>query len=436
MPQIQKCPLCDKVLDLVHLPGLATLYGRNLPEWDPKSCYAADLAAICSFYISSSVFEDLTKGLVPIKNSKTQWHIERKGTSFALALALISSVSKFNGAVTGANAQYLRRELDRYVRNASELIQFYDDSPGLDYAAMCSRGARFFEESMRRANLKPRKDWLEMLPHVHGMLVGALAGAGSYLGVNPHRADSPISGSLMEFLEKDDQLSGQQISVPKPVVKDVDSQKPRKDEKSIVGDSRRDFPLWEKRCMEAVDERRLPRELFKDLIPNLDVADHVLRDARAWVELLEGTFPGRNKWLQDEGVQDSDIEDFWGAPPWVQNFREALVKREFELQVSTTVKGGVEFVKALSIALFFMPTFSIACPSSPLYRRTTLLPVQDSQELEESGFFPEPLPFELFSRVNNFMSKHTDREKELLLMGNDVRTMNALCRKLIADGKL
>lgn len=200
MSQQSKCPLCDQILDLVHLPDLATLYGRNLPDWNPKACYAVDLAAICSFYISSSVYEDLTKGLVPIKNSKTQWHLERKGTAFALALAMISSLSKYEGAVSAENGQYLRRELDRYSRGASELVQFYDDSPGRDYSAMCARGARLFEESMRRANLKPRKESMEMMVHMHSMLVGAFAGASSYLGIDPRRPDSPISGSLLEFL--------------------------------------------------------------------------------------------------------------------------------------------------------------------------------------------------------------------------------------------
>lgn len=205
----------------------------------------------------------------------------------------------------------------------------------------------------------------------------------------------------------------------------------RNDANLIIGNSQRDFSLWVKRCFEVGEARRLPPSTFEDLIPSEDRADHALRNPFEFAKELAFTFPGRIEWLDFEGVGQSDVEEFWGTPPWVQNFREALVKREFELQLASTVEGGTDLGEAVSIALFFLPTFSIAPPSSDLYRRIAQLPFPDNPALENSGLLPEPLPWELFSRVNRFLSQHTGQEIEKLNMGHGVIHFNDLCRKMI-----
>lgn len=207
----------------------------------------------------------------------------------------------------------------------------------------------------------------------------------------------------------------------------------RRDLALIIGSSERDFPLWRKRCLDDLEARRLPAKMFEDLIPSPEKADHALRDAERWTEELEKTFPSRRQWLASEGVTSPDIDDFWGSPPWVQNFREGLVKREFELQLSTTMKSGLTFIEALQTAMLFLPTFAIAPPSSHLYTRFGVLPFPENSELEDSGLIPDPLPWELFSRVNRFLGRSTGHEIERLAMARDTFSMNELCRRLILE---
>lgn len=427
------CPLCGRLLDTVHLPGMSTLYGRNLPQRTLKDCYAADLAAVCSFYISSSVFEDLAKGLTPVKNTKTQWHQERKATAYAMALAFISALSGHRGAVSGANAEYLRRELDRYSPGAHELIQFYDESPGLDYAALCARSARLFEESMRRAGVKPRHDSLAMLTQMHPLVAGALAGAGAYLGTNPKRSDAPVSGGLLDFLKDVQAVDAPDFRPPVAATR-RDEPTPPDADGAVIGNARRDYQLWVSRCQGFIDERRLPREHFEPLIPSPDDADHTLRDPERWIFELNRIYPGRNEWLATEGVRSDDIHSYWGAPAWVQKFQAALVEEEFRLQVKATVMDGTDMADAIATALFFLPTFTVASPNTPDYRRVAQLPL-DSR-FEKPGLLPEPLPFELFPRINRFLAQHTGREVEQLIMNNSLRAMNQLCRLQIQRGDL
>jgi hypothetical protein len=436
MPEHGKCPLCNSILELVHLPGLATFYGRNLPDWNVKACYAADLSAILSVYISSSVFEDFAKGFTPVKNSKAKWHVERKALAFATSLAVVSSSAEFRGLVEGPNSQYLKRELDRVCPGASELIHFFDGSSGSDYGALCAKTARLFEESIRRAGLKPKGGVSELMFMVHPMIVGALAGASSYLGVKPHREDSPIQGSLVDFLSPSSDHETRSFEPASQKSEERAQITSRNDNRFLIGDARRDYPIWVQRCEKAAEDRRIPISMIRDLIPKFDDADHSLRDPVAWGDLLNETFHGRSSWLEEEGVRDSDIAEYWGAPPWVQDFREALIKREFELQIESTQKSGMSRFDAINAALFFLPTFSVASPLSKSYSRSAQLPLQYNEELEASGFLPEPLPIELFSRVSSFFSACTSREIEQLLMSNNFHRANDLVRMLVMDGKI
>jgi hypothetical protein len=157
---------------------------------------------------------------------------------------------------------------------------------------------------------------------------------------------------------------------------------------SNAGTAISQYEQWVRYCKECAALQRIPERLIVDLIPPVEVADHSLKNASVWEDALEETFPGRRQWLLDEGVTRRDFDTFWGFPSWVQNFIEALMKRNLTLELQGQRDIGKSEEEATMLTAMFIPFFDVQ------YR--------DSR--------PElrPLPIELFERVRRYAASLGD----------------------------
>jgi hypothetical protein len=184
---------------------------------------------------------------------------------------------------------------------------------------------------------------------------------------------------------------------------------------SDAGSAEPQYDSWVKYCLSIASSLRIPERLVNDLIPPREVADHSLKNLTKWEMGLEETFPGRRKWLLDEGVTRADFDTFWGYPSWVQNFIGKVTERNLELEIRGQLGLGKSEDEALRITSKFIPVYSV------------------SDEEAASEF--RRLPIELFERVRRYFLE-ANNEWEVEYEMNRYVTINQYIRQLILDKRL
>jgi hypothetical protein len=142
---------------------------------------------------------------------------------------------------------------------------------------------------------------------------------------------------------------------------------------------------WKDYCLQLADRRAVPRRFAEELLPAEAELHWHVKPLREFEEILEQSFPGRRAWLVSEGVTSADFDRFWSRPPWVQNYIEALVNLNLQLEIRGQLDRGEDEDLAYAIAAVSLPVYGNEPESA------------DSPGLK--------VPWELFDRVEAYWAK-------------------------------
>jgi hypothetical protein len=185
---------------------------------------------------------------------------------------------------------------------------------------------------------------------------------------------------------------------------------------AVAEPSSRTYAEWKEYCLQLADRRAMPRRLAEELLPAEAELDWHVKPLREFEEMLEQSFPGRRAWLVREGVTSADFERFWSRPPWVQNYIEALVSLNLQLEIRGQLDRGEDEDMAYAIAAVSLPPYG-----------------NEPDSADSPGF---KVPWELFDRAEAYWATLDMSEIERGAMANGWRTAAARIRAEVAAGVL
>jgi hypothetical protein len=177
------------------------------------------------------------------------------------------------------------------------------------------------------------------------------------------------------------------------------------------------YRKWVKYCQGVATVQGIGSDMFSDLIPAFELADHAPVDLTQIADQIEERFPGRRKWLIDEGVKTEEFEFFWSMPTWVQDFIHQLMNRNLQLEYRSQSEPGLDAEMAMNATLGFIPVFSFEAPSD----------LMDPCR---------PLPFELFERVRLHLAEVDTEDFQSEMVRNECFVANDYIRRKIKSGEL
>ena len=391
--------------DEVSLRGL---HAADLPEPDYRSVYALEFSEVLLFYMSFETLE--IKGISRFKKNQS-WESLRTPLCLAVVINFLTSQANQSSIFSEKNAHYLRDRFNSIFDDMGCLIALPTDNP-IDMAATASRSIRVIDSVVEKCQLRYSSDNnpLGRMMYLSTSIVGAFAGAKSLCN------SRNVSGDLLEPLRAipdTKEFMEPNRHLPPPIeAPNVQTKSHPVEGLSNAGSAKPQYEKWVQYCKDAAKLQRLPERLIADLIPPIEIANHSLKNPIEWEDALEETFPGRRQWLLDEGVTRKDFDTFWGFPSWVQNFIEALMKRNQQMEFKSVVDLGKSEEQAAIHTAMFIPYFDVR-------------PHDDGPETR-------PLPFELFERVRRYYAS-LDEEWQMEFVTNRCVTLNQYLRICIKE---
>jgi hypothetical protein len=391
--------------DEVSLRGL---HAADLPEPDYRSVYALEFAEVLLFYMSFETLE--IKGISRFKKNQS-WESLRTPLCLAVVINFLTSQANQSSIFSEKNARYLRERFNSIFDDMGCLIALPTDNP-IDMAATASRSIRVIDSVVEKCQLRYSSDNnpLGRMMYLSASIAGAFAGAKSLCN------SSSISGDLLEPLRAipdTKEFMEPNRHLPPPIeAPNVQTKSHPVEGLSNAGSAKPQYEKWVQYCKDAAKLQRLPERLIADLIPPIEIANHSLKNPIEWEDALEETFPGRRQWLLDEGVTRKDFDTFWGFPSWVQNFIEALMKRNQQMEFKSVVDLGKSEEQAAIHTAMFIPYFDV--------------------RPHDAGPETRPLPFELFERVRRYYAS-LDEEWQMEFVTNRCVTLNQYLRICIKE---
>ena len=391
--------------DEVSLRGL---HAADLPEPDYRSVYALEFAEVLLFNMS---FESLEiKGISRFKKNQS-WESLRTPLCLAVVINFLTSQANQSSIFSEKNAHYLRERFNSIFDDMGCLIALPTDNP-IDMAATASRSIRVIDSVVEKCQLTYSSDNnpLSRMMYLSASIAGAFAGAKSLCN------SSGISGDLLEPLRAipdTKEFVEPNRHLPPPIEAPKSEPKPHPvSGLSNAGSAESQYEQWVQYCKDVASLQRIPERLITDLIPPKEIANHSLKPLSDWEDALEQTFPGRRQWLLNEGVTRKDFDTFWSFPSWVQNFIEALMKRNQQLEFKGHLHSEKSEEKAAFLTAMFVPYFDV--------------------KPHDAGPETRPLPFELFERVRKYYAS-LDDSWQSEFASNDYVTLNHYLRMCIRE---
>lgn len=152
------------------------LRSENLPDADPRSAYAVDLAAVMTTYIA---FESLGVK-VKTAHSRDVWFSLYPVVAFGFALGQLAVMTGQQRVVSSINAEYLHGQLDARVEELGVLAGRPDGAEEtflMETAAVASRASRMVDAVVQQAGGSYRRKTRESLIRtgvINLELVGAI----------------------------------------------------------------------------------------------------------------------------------------------------------------------------------------------------------------------------------------------------------------------
>ena len=404
-------PLSQQVNMLIRTnpERFATMSGMlagELPDEDYASTYALELAHLLAFWIDLS---PIVKGFSRFKKNETWASIEQP-LNLGIAISFLTAQMERSSLFTENNCSHLRAKLNSRLDKLGSLVSFPSD-PVLEIHTALARANSVLETAVTLSRLKFSSSTpIERMLQLGPIMVGTFSAtkhllersglSGDYLA--PLRG-TPSTAKLMPPAEPLPPTFEQPKSEPKPhPVSGL----------SNAGSAESQYEQWVQYCKDVASLQRIPERLITDLIPPKEIANHSLKPLSDWEDALEQTFPGRRQWLLDEGVTRKDFDTFWSFPSWVQNFIEALMERNQQLEFKGQLHSEKSEEKAAILTAMFVPYFDV--------------------KPHDAGPETRPLPFELFERVRKYYAS-LDDSWQSEFASNDYVTLNHYLRMCIRE---
>lgn len=373
----------------------AHLSGSGLPaSASPRTKFFADLVCAVSWAMPGGLDEDLRKGYKRLgfyPKPPEGWKDDLTVISFFYAVNMLTSSTSCNLLVEGETREHLVRIGNQVHPALPEML-----ATDLDTAAVSMKAARAISEVAQKRGVSLSKDTLRIGMHVAANFAGGIA---SIKEVSTRFA-LPFSKAL-EVLAKGTPEDGVRPDTA-PFA-------------SISEPASRDFQGWKEFCLRLADRRAIPRHFAEALIPPQNDLDWTIKPTDVFEQALSDSNPLRREWLASHGVTSADFERFWSRPSWIQNFIEALVHRNVELEFEGHRRAGEDEDDAFAAVAVFVP----------IYRM--------SPDPEGSDLF---LPWELFDRVEEYWAQLSSEEIQSLMIENGYRSVADHVRAMVADGQI
>ena len=403
-PENSEDPLPDGVSEYaeglwtkLNFDAFAQLSGSGLPaSASPRTKFFADLVCGVSYGMPGSLDEGLRKGYKRLgfyPRPPEGWVDDLAVISFFYAVNMLTSSTSCNLLVEGETREHLIKIGNQVHSALPEML-----ATDLDTAAVSMKAARAISDVAQKRGVSLSKDTLQIGIQVAASFAGGLA----YM-----KRVSSIERFALPFIKALEVLAD---GNPEDGVRPDTT--PFASISEPVG---RDYQGWKEFCLRLADRRAIPRHFAEALIPPQNDLDWTIKPTDDFEQALSDSNPLRREWLASHGVTSADFERFWSRPSWIQNFIEALVTRNVELEFEARLGlGEDENLAFASIGLFV-----------PIYRM--------SPDPEGSDLF---LPWELFDRVEEYWAQLSTEEIERLMIDNGYRSVADHVRARVADGQI
>lgn len=391
-----------------------------LPDIDMRSGYAVDLALVCGNLLDLESFS--IKGHSRFKENK-KWNTLRPPLLFAISLAQLTLLSENGQILSKSNSEHLVRQLNLILPDLGSMILTTGNSPlpdGYSPSWVVARSVRLIDQAVAKCGMSYRRgNELERMTLLMTAFAGVFARLKYVASTNSNSASSDFINVLRPTnAEHQDENTTQIESNNTRPATENEAALGENETGTLVARSERDnYDEWVSYCKKIGQLQRMPERLYLDLIPPIEVADHLTKSLDNWENFLEKTMPGRRKWLLDEGVTRQDFSNYWSQPAWVLEFIEKLMDRNLQLEFQGHLEMGEEREYAQLSALAFIPRFSTLPP--------------DDLSLPFRG-----LPFELFERIRHHLAAVDNDAFQAEMISNDCFFVNDYVRRRIAAGKL
>lgn len=398
---------------------LRVFSSRELPEQDSKSSYTVDLAMAISGLLNFENFH--LKGHSRFRENR-RWNSLRPPLSLSMSIAQLTLLSENGAILSPKNAEYLARKLDNVFPELGSLIittgevQIPDSySPSW----VLARSVRLMDQLISKCGMSYKQgDELERMTVLVGEFADVLQRL-KYVSSQSHSSSSP--GDLLAPLR----ITSHRFDTEEKIHNDADRSVSKSADyetldssNPLISDSERHtYDSWVEHCRRIGNLQRMPERLYMDLIPPIEVADHLTKSILAWEDFLERQIPGRRQWLLEEGVTEKDFDKYWSQPAWVLEFIDKLMSRNLQLEYQSHMEMGESEVNARLMALAFIPRFSTVPP-------------------EDNSLPFRGLPFELFERVRHHLASVDNEEFQSEMIANDCFFVNDYIRRRIKKGLL
>ncbi|NBO54122.1 MAG: hypothetical protein EBU84_05930 [Actinobacteria bacterium] len=397
------------------LSGASGFSSAELPEQDFRSVYALELAHL--FAVNFTIENLEIKGLSKFRRN-LEWELVVGPLHLAIAIIHLTALSEERTIFSAANGLHLRLKFDVRLRELGLLVPLEQDNP-VDLAAAAARSTRLCDKAVSHAGLRYGSG--DELSRIFKITAAAAYAnfATKKIAIEKFRENrQPLDDHLAPLRtapEPNSYRKPNENIPPPPHNETIEVKDHPLRGLSDAGSAEPQYDNWVKYCLSIASSLRIPERLVNDLIPPREVADHSLKNLTKWEMGLEETFPGRRKWLLDEGVTRSDFDTFWGYPSWVQNFIEKVTQRNLELELRGQLGLGKTEDEALQLVAMFIPVYS----------------VHDEEAISEFRH----LPIELFERVRRYFAEASD-DWQVEFAANRYVTKNQYIRQLILDKRL
>lgn len=409
--------LLSSFADIVSksLSGGNEFSSAELPEQDYRSVYALELAHIFALNLTIENFD--IKGLSRFRQN-LKWESLVGPLHLGIAIIHLTALAEERSLFSEANGMHLRLKFDDRLSELGLLVPLHADHL-VDLPAAAARSARLCDKAVNFAGLRYGSgDEISRLFMISTSAVYANLATKKHVIETFRENRQPLEDHLAPLKSAPDSSSFRtpgKNDPPSLQIKPVEAKDHPLRGLSDAGSAEPQYDNWVKYCLSIASSIRIPERLVADLIPPKEVADHSLKNLTKWEMGLEETFPGRRKWLLDEGVTRADFDTFWGYPSWVQNFIERITQRNLELEYKGQLGLGKSEDEAMRLVAMFIPVYSV------------------NNEEAESEF--RRLPIELFERVRKYFAGETD-DWQVEFVTHRYITINQYIRQLISERRL
>jgi hypothetical protein len=395
---------------LVERDRLEPFSGARIPTNDPLTRYMADLACACGYSLMMS-FDNLRRFGARARKS-TDWGSAACPVAVGMSIWYYTLKFEDRRLVSGLVGKHLEAELNRACPGAGE---FVSAATTIDLAQSSAKAARLLDEQAQRLGIKLKYDRAEVMMGIPDQIRVAENWLPRTAMVTCGIPEGELYRPLLAAAVPPTGRVGKQ-SLPSPLLESpAASERPAfvtGQHSTALGD----YASWRQYCVRLAALRRIPEQLIADLLPTPERAEWAVVDPHEMRVALEQAQPGRDAWLKLEGVSETDFLGFWNKPTWVRVFIEALVDRNWELQVEAISKDTGDQDGAVMSALLFIPRFSVFALAEPSAH--------------------SPLPFELFDRVNAYWTSLSDDAINKIAVEGHFMSATELIRNRIAQGLL